>query len=294
MWKRISYSLLQAQENFPHHLVRHFCLSNNKMQRNVIFKKVHRNFLIWKRRVQIAGRVNPEGISWPYCRYNLKASSAALCGRSETYHSCRYYSSMKDDEIVKSWINEIKDDFEKESKFAARNKQTENEQFGESTSGESESVENGIRTKTDDLQTDVENDLDKLEKLGFTTEEIIDLLKNAKKFDENLIEDDYGLSDSESENEQSREPGEGINHKGDTLNDKNLGDDEKGATEVNANNNKMLTNDWAVVKMKPDIKTDWSVVEIEDFVKVAEAEPDIEEHWQSPVDLVRKDFLYTV
>lgn len=195
---------------------------------------------------------------------------------------------MKDDEQIKTWLKEIKDDFDKAEKL-------QKDVMAKTSRDHSDSESN--HETLDEMHGDVEDRLVKMEKLGFTTEEIIDLLKNTKEFDKNAEgldseEDDLESSDSDEDNTSdkrfSENPGERgrnkLNHEGNKI-----------------GINKMTKGDWSVVVLRNpameteeigladkilDKKKDWSVVEIEDFVNIAEAEEE-DEPWQPPVELVR-------
>lgn len=197
--------------------------------------------------------------------------------------TCRHYSSIKDDEIVKSWLNEIKTDFEKEKKV--RDKCSHALNSAENIKGKEIAEESVTATDYTDQYDYVENVIEKLEKLGFTVEEMIDLVKNAKKLDGNLIKDEDKSPDSDTENKVSGETSDSLNTGADIANSKKMGSGQTGENE--GSTNKMKEEEWAVVKTKPAEKTDWSVVEVEDFVKFAEAEPDFEDTWVPPIELKR-------
>ncbi|XP_053386155.1 uncharacterized protein LOC123538571 isoform X2 [Mercenaria mercenaria] len=253
-------------------------LHNTK--KTVTLKKIYRNFQVCRKTEQIA-RQNYCG-RMVFFDFIVKTliNSGHVGGRSASCNVCyRFYSSMKDDEIVKSWLGEIKDDFDRGYKTAVKVK---DENSGKTSSNaDKNSSESTSETDAEILHTALENDLDKLEKLGFTTEEIIDLMKDAKSLEETEGEYDHSESENADDMELSKESNEALNS------DDKLGNTEKQNGQSKVSTNKMKQEEWAVVKLKSDVKTDWSVVEIEDFVNIAEAEADVEETWGPPVDLVR-------
>lgn len=205
--------------------------------------------------------------------------------------STRLFSSMKDDELVKSWMKKINEDFGKRTKAVRHGDESQkttiaNSEGNSSSNGQSSSDEENVgKGDADELHTDLEHGLEKLEKLGFTTEEVIDLLKSNNNLYVKSSEDDHEDFDSEDVMENSRVTKEMHDRDGDRVNFEKQGDQN----EKTGDNTNTMKDDWAVVSMKPEIKIDWSVVEIEDFVNIAEAEADVEEAWTPPVELVRKN-----
>jgi hypothetical protein len=192
---------------------------------------------------------------------------------------------MKDDEIVKSWINEIKEDFKKGNKESVKAKLAD-EKSDEINSSSGDNVNSESDSDIEKLHSSLDEDFDKLEKQGFTTEEIIDLLKKSKSLED--IEEDFEDSDSESDGVNQAKDSDKLSADSTESSDVN----EDGVNEKSkdgTSGSRMVEEDWAVVKMRDDVKTDWSVVEIEDFVNVAEAEDDTDYTWESPVDFVRKN-----
>ncbi|XP_060602007.1 uncharacterized protein LOC132755214 [Ruditapes philippinarum] len=194
---------------------------------------------------------------------------------------CRLYSDMKDDEIVKSWINKIKEDFKKGNKEAV-SAESFDEKSDEINSSSGDNMDSD--SDIEKLHSSLDEDFDKLEKQGFTTEEIIDLLKKSKSLED--IEEDFEDSDSESDGVNQVKESDKLSADSTESSDVNEdGVNEKSKDEISGS--RMVEEDWAVVKMRDDVKIDWSVVEIEDFVNVAEAEDEDDYTWESPVDFVR-------
>lgn len=231
---------------------------------------------------------------------------------------------MKDDEMVKSWIKEIKKDFDAGQKNDSK--------FSQNIAADGILVsqldqKELISDEVNKLRDDVENDLEKLEKLGFTAEEMIEMLKKSTDKSNNAAEDaDEESSGSESETESFKQSEETekaresiVNGRIDTQNKSNVNKDSMFSnneiqtkhrtleTETSTesenemhelNTAKMEKEDWAVVVLrdprideeeaddKTSLKSEWSALEIEDFVNIAEAEEE-EEAWQPPVSLDR-------
>ena len=138
------------------------------------------------------------------------SSRICLCGR-------RYTSDMKNDEMVKAWMNEINEDFEKEKKLKsdakdeARDSRLEVEKMNEEkkTLSENDKVEKDENQNSDALETGKPDDLVEPDIHGFTTEEMIELVKQARTSqnvgdtDERTANDDDYDDDDQSDSSSS-------------------------------------------------------------------------------------------
>ena len=102
---------------------------------------------------------------------DFRSSSSCLCGR-------RYYSDMKDDEQVKSWLSEIQRDFDKhksrKQNHAAQNISDRDEHIL-NTAAENDDENLDTRKKSE-----ADNGSDETDVHGFTVDEMIEIIKQSQ------------------------------------------------------------------------------------------------------------------
>ena len=204
---------------------------------------------------------------------------------------------LKNDKIIKEWMSEIMENFERAEKLKAE-KINKRAQKGESVAN------------TDN------SDLDNIEKEGFTTDEYLKMLRE-KGFTETTDKDiNDDVTDSSSEFDSDNETNVG---KKSQSSDKTPNDHVADSKETSKDFSKMESDDWSVVvlneynevdetepesykqthkpvekfskKKQVDTSEDsleWSEMEIEDFVNIAPPEADMEDTWVPPISLTSK------
>lgn len=213
----------------------------------------------------------------------------------KTTQKCTFSSDrddLKNDKIIKEWMAEIMENFERAEKIKAR--------------------KNAVSAKSDSNPDDNNIDLDKLEKLGFTVEEYLKMLREKGTLNTSDEAADEEMS-SDSDSELDSEPSQS-----ETNPDKKaLSGDEIPGKDFS----KIQSEDWSVVVLhdyKDGLETEdavdeemevpaklatkkaskseqfdssretiqWSEMEIEDFVNLAPPETDVAESWEPPVSLI--------
>ncbi|KAL4217227.1 hypothetical protein ACF0H5_023679 [Mactra antiquata] len=225
--------------------------------------------------------------SYSVRQWHSRMAVSKLDGLLGSFHSnrfplvvSRFYSGMDDDKLVKDWMKQIKKDFENDSK-----------KFIENTESQSVPVDSNSEAGTndaDDVVTVDMNDFDdaveKLEKHGFTVEEIIDLLKKSNNLNDEFFSEESSDNGSSSDDKESDiESGSSS----DSDNEEKVSDKVEAVDDNDDEKSKMDKPEWSVVKMEGGIKSEWSEIEIEDFANIAEIEPDMEDEWVPPVPLIR-------
>lgn len=174
----------------------------------------------------------------------------------------QFYSNLNNDEQLKQWLKEMQEDSDKEIKTVT---DVCNDLGSESSANDSD----GEDTKFNSLI-----------KLGYTAEEIIEILKKAK-----IEHFNCSLKDIVSELTSKS-----IASSNEHLNQTEQDSKTKGILKG------MLNASWAVVEMdvntidtianKDDVQKKWSSEDIEDFVSMALPEPEVDTKTPA-VDLVR-------
>ena len=99
----------------------------------------------------------------------FRSSSSCLCGR-------RYYSDMKDDEQVKSWLSEIQRDFDK-GKNRKQNHAAQNVSDEHILTTAAENDDESLETRK---KSEADNGSEEADVHGFTVDEMIEIIKQSQ------------------------------------------------------------------------------------------------------------------
>ena len=171
--------------------------------------------------------------------------NSCLCGR-------RYLSDMKNDELVKAWLSEIKDDFQKEKKSQqneiAQDGSDKTEKLQDKLTS-NEKNDTNLETSENNKDNDNKDNMEEMTDIhGFTVDEMIELVKQAQSSEtmnnKDVTEgsDESDLESSSSDSEGSSDTSSSSESDDDSLKDEKDTSEEK--VKPNPNDDKMKTQSY--------------------------------------------------